>query len=188
MAHKDKRIQVYLDDKINEKWETFLKNNSATFKNPTSLFRYMITNIELLAEKNNNLISKDEVKIKDLERQIENLKLQNFQLQSELLKKGSKDIVSLLEEINYKIDILEVINSTSLKSFPDIELVSSKDSTIYKKAKIKVDLKNNKGDYPKVEKEDTSQEVKKDISKHSTLFESNISNKKNIGGYFSRGI
>ncbi|EPY6472554.1 hypothetical protein ACWO4B_003251 [Clostridium sporogenes] len=188
MLQKDKRIQVYLDDTVREKWETFLKNNSGTFNNSAALFRYMVNNIELLTVKNTNLVSKEEGKIKELQREVENLKIENFKLQSELMKQGSKDIISLLEEINYKMDILEVLNSTNLNTFGDIELLPSKDSTIYKKAKIKVDLKDNRQVSSEVKEKQISSEIKKEVLKHSSLFENKISSEKSTGGYFSRGL
>lgn len=45
-----------------------------------------------------------------------------------------------------KIEILEVMSSTNLNSFGDVSLVYSQYFFVYKKAKIKVDLKN-KEDY-----------------------------------------
>ncbi|MBY6798226.1 hypothetical protein HYH85_18675 [Clostridium botulinum] len=61
----------------------------------------MLSKIEILTEINPNLISKEQYRIIELEKEFENLKLQ-----FELMKQGSKDVISLLEEINYKMDIL----------------------------------------------------------------------------------
>lgn len=173
----NQRVQFYLDDKMKEKWETFLKNNSLMFSNPSALFRYMLSNIEILTEINPNLISKEQCKNRELEKEIEDLKLENLKLQSELMKQGSKDVISLLEEINYKMDILEVMSSTNLNSFGDINLVPSQESLIYKKAKMEVDLKDKKSIYEhRKESKKLIHEDKKDHKKQNR--DEKISSKK----------
>lgn len=136
------KLQFNIDNVLYDKWHTFLKNNESVFNTGQILFRYVVNNIELLTEQNENLISKDKAEIIRLEEENIELKKEIYRLQNQNNENVVDQLIDKLDDIKKEIDILEVLRSTEmLHNRINYKMPAPKSSSVYLEAK---DIVENK--------------------------------------------